>query len=164
MAINHKDLDGLISVYDFTIVFGTAAMSADKQKLVINYTGYAFPELAAVELDTYEYSLDNGATWTAMTPSGTTQLTGLAFTETGTAQTFEWMAKEDEGTAFYNQTLRVRINAVEGFSETGLISTSYYIERATTNLASEAAMASQFPDSYPGMSGNELMRNLAPRL
>jgi len=164
MAINHKDIDGLIEVTDFSIMFGAASVSSDKQKVVINYTGYAFPELANVALDTYEYSLDNGSTWSAMTPSGATQLTSLSFTEAGAAHTFEWMAKDDEGMAFYNKTLRVRINAVSGLDETGLTYASYYLEHATENLADQADKQSSFPDSYAGMSGNELMRQLAPRL
>jgi len=164
MAVNHRDFDGDIAVIDFAIVFGAAALSSDKQKVVISYTGYAYPELANVELDTYEYSLDNGSTWTAMTPSGSTQLTGLAFTEAGTAHTFEWMAKDDEGMAFYNVTFRVRMNGVSGADETGLTYGSFYLERNVIDYTAEDAMQLSFPDSYPGMSGYELKQQLAPKM
>jgi hypothetical protein len=163
MAINHKDLDGFIEVTDFALIFSTAALSADKQKVVINYVGYGYPELSNVEIDTYEYSLDNGSTWTAMTPSGSTQLTSLAFSEAGTAHTFEWMAKEDEGMDFYNTNLRVRFNAISGVDSTGLIYTSYVFERGVTNL-SQQTVQSPFPDSYAGESGWEITQALAPRV
>jgi len=163
MALGKKDLIGDISVIDFRIVFGTAAVSSDHQKVVINYTGYAFPALANGELTTYEYSLDNGSTWQAMTPSSGTDLTSLGFSAGGTAHTFEWEAKADEGTDFYNVTVRIRMNAESGSDETGVTSTSYYFERTSTNVA-QSAQPSPFPESYAGQSGNELMRGLAPRL
>lgn len=163
MTIGNKNLSGDISVTDFRIVFGSAAVSSDHQKVAIDYTGYASPELADGALTTYEYSLDNGSTWQAMTPSSGTDLTSLAFTEAGTPHTFEWEAKEDEGTDFYNVTVRIRMNAESGSNETGLTSTSYYFERTVSNIA-QFAEPSSFPDSYAGQSGNELMRGLAPRL
>jgi hypothetical protein len=163
MAINHHDLDGTISVIDFSLTFGTTSLSSDKQKVVISYTGYAYPELSNVALDTYEYSLDNGSTWTSMTPSGSTPLTSLSFTEAGTAHTFEWMAKEDAEMNFYNTNVRIRINAISGIEETGLTYGSFYLERAVENL-STAAQASSFPDSYSGQSGADLVRLLAPKL
>lgn len=162
MTIGNKNLSGDISVTDFRIVFGTAAVSSDHQKVVINYTGYASPELSNGALSAYEYSLDNGTTWSSMTPSSGTDLTSLGFTEAGTAHTFEWEAKTDEGTSFYNTTVRIRLNAESGSEDTGLTSTSYYFERAQSNV--QPAPDSPFPDSYAGQSGNELMRGLAPRL
>jgi len=163
MTIGNKNLDGEISVTDFSISFGSAAVSADHQKVVINYTGYASPELIDVVLDSYEYSLDNDTTWETMTPSAGTDLTSLIFSEAGTAQTFEWEAKTDEGTSFYNTNLRVRINATSGSEETGVTSTSYYFVRLTTNT-SVAGQQSPFPESYSGKSGTELIEGLAPRL
>jgi len=163
MTIGNKNFDGEISVTDFSISFGSAAVSSDHQKVVINFTGYASPELTNVALDSYEYSLDNGTTWENMTPSSGTVLTSLTFSEAGTAHTFEWEAKTDEGTAFYNTTIRVRINATSGSEETGLTSASYYFERETTDT-SAATRQSPFPDSYSGKSGTELIEGLAPRL
>lgn len=164
MTISHQDLDGNITVIDFSITFGTANLSADKQKIVINYTGFAYPELNAVSIDTYEYSLDNGSTWSEMTPSESTQLTGLSFTESGEENTFEWMAKEDVGVDFYNKTLRIRFNAVSGSDETGLTYTSYYFARETTNTAKDAADRLPFPENYAGISGRQLIQDLAPKL
>jgi hypothetical protein len=154
MTIGHHDLDGMISVIDFSLTFGSAVLSADKQSLVISYMGYAYPELTNVAIDTYEYSLDNGTTWSEMTTSST--ITGLTFSENGTAHTFEWEAKTDAGMDFYNISLR-------GVEETGLTYTSFYLDRAVQNL-STAATASPFPDSYSGQSGADLVRALAPKL
>jgi hypothetical protein len=161
MAISHFDLEGDISITDFRIVFGSAALSADKQKVVISYTGYAYPAKSDVDLDSYDYSLDNGVTWSQMTTAST--VTSLTFAEAGTAHTLEWAAKEDEEMNFYNQTLHIRMTGTSGADETGMTSTSYYLERAVENLAQQATQ-SEFPDSYGGMSGSELLQQLAPKL
>lgn len=160
MPTNHHDVDGTISVTDFSILPGTAALSSDKQSIVISYTGYSYPERTDVAISTYEYSLDNGTTWSSMTTSST--ITGLTFSEDGTAHTFEWEAKADEGMDFYNTNIRVRFNATSGSDETGLTYTSYIFEREVTNL-STAAEDSPFPDSYGGLSGSDLLK-MAPKL
>lgn len=162
MAISHFDLEGTISVIDFRIVIGSAVMSADKQKLVISYTGYAYPEKLDVTLETYDYSLDNGVTWEQMTTASA--VTSLSFTEDGTVHTLEWQAKADEGTNFYNKTLRIRMNGVSDPDETGLTYKSYYLSRPVENLADQAATQSTFPDSYAGTSGYKLLQQLAPKL
>lgn len=163
MSLNHYDIEGEISVTDFSITLGTGALSSDKQSIVLNYTGYAYPEKTDVEISVYEYSLDNGTTWSAMTPSISTVLTSLTFSESGTAHTFEWESKEDEGMDFYNTNLRVRLRGISGLDDTGLSYGSYLFERAVQNL-STISVSPEFPDSYSGISGSDLTRQLAPRL
>jgi len=162
MATNYQDIDGSISVIDFSITLGLISLSSDKQKVVVNYTGYAYPERTDVAITAYEYSLDNGVTWATMTPSESTIVTDLTFSEAGTAQTFEWQAKADEGVDFYNVPLRIRLQGTSGEDLTSYAYGSYLLERAIQNL-STILENSPFPSNYSGISGSDL-KQFAPKL
>jgi hypothetical protein len=162
MTTSYKAFSGEISVTDFFIIFGAATISADKQKVVISYKGYASPALSDVVLSAYQYSIDNGSTWSAMTASAGTELSDLAFGLTGTSHTFEWEAKTDVDTAFYNISLRVRFNATSGVTSTGLTSGNFYFPRVTTNSTPVQTQLA-FPASYAGQSGADLLKSLAPK-
>jgi len=163
MATSYYDIEGSISVIDFSATIGASVVSSDKQKVIISYTGLAYPEKTDVALTTYQYSLDNGTTWYTMTPSSSTELSDLTFSSSGTTNSFEWEAKSDVGVDFYNITLRVRLRFTSGSDITSLSYKAYTFERITQNQATFESK-SPFPDSYGGTSGSSLARQYAPKL
>lgn len=157
----YEDLAGDIAVYDYRITYGVPSLSTDKQSVIIPYNGIADPALTSA-LVVYKYSLDNGTSWSDMTPSSTTQLTGLSFTASGTSLSFEWESKADIGVSMYNTTIRIKLQAQSGSLTTAEATYNLYFERTSTNLAQQADSA-PFPDDYSGIPGNELLVN-APKL
>lgn len=161
MATGNKNITGAVEIRDFEITFGTIELVSNKSQMSFTYYGYAYPEYTNASLTTYDYSTDNGTTWSQMTPSDDTDLTGLSFTETGEELTFKWEVKTDLGTSFYNTTVRIRMQALSGSTYSDLSSTSVLFSRSVSNLSSQN-QANPFPNDYSGVDGTELMKN-APK-
>ena len=161
MANDIRNITAAIEAYDFRVTFNIPTLSADKQQVLISYNGFASPILTAA-LTTYEYSMDNGTTWSAMTASGDTTLTGLAFTVAGASLMFKWQAKTDIGTNLYNRQIRIRLRATSGAIVSDYSMYTLFFERLSTNVAADAESNNPFPEDYSGVPGNELLNN-APK-
>jgi hypothetical protein len=160
MATGNKDFAGNISVYDYRIRFGVPSVTADTQKIEIPYTAFGNPALTS-ELTTFDYSMDEGATWDGMTPSDDTVLTGLSFSPSGTALTFKWESKTDIGMTMYNTYIRIRMQAESGDIMTDMTMYTLYFERQVIDY-STTQQAIPFPSDYMGVDGTSLLEN-APK-
>ena len=160
MAVGNVDIQGDITAYDFRAPIQVPTLSTDKQQVLIPYLGIASPILTA-NLTSYQYSMDNGVTWSTMTPSGDSVLTSLSFTVSGTSLLIKWEFKEDIGTTLYNNFVRIRIRATSGIilSNYGMYTLNF--ERTVTNVA-QANENVPFPQDYAGIPGTDLLVN-APK-
>ncbi|MBD3261250.1 MAG: hypothetical protein GF334_06130 [Candidatus Altiarchaeales archaeon] len=161
MTIGNRNITGSVEIRDFEITFGAIELVSNKSQMKFTYTGYAYPEYTNASLTVYDYSTDNGTTWSQMTASSDTDLAGLSFTEDGTTLTFKWEVKTDLGTSFYNKTLRIRMRALSGSTYSDLSTTSVLFSRSVSNVSTQN-QAVPFPSDYSGVDGSELMKN-APK-
>lgn len=167
MAIDYStNLAGRVNVVDFAIAFGTATQSTDFQKITIPFTGSANPaRTSSVNLTLYQYSLDDGTTWSNMTiDSGSSDTSNLTFDVNGESFELVWLAKTDLGTRIYNRNIKIRFRAqsIFGTDTINTTKTRYiYFPRTVTNQAEETD-SSPFPADYSGTQGNKLLKN-APR-
>jgi hypothetical protein len=157
----YKDLSADLNVITFKIVIGNPILSADFQNLAIPYVGTANPQLTDVDITDYEFSINNGVSYSSMTLTGSV-ITGLTFGTAGTAHTLTWAAKTDLSTLLYNTQLVIRLM---GYSATQGLSTlpatkSFIVPREVTQA--NLANTSPFPPSYKGLFGPELLKN-APK-
>lgn len=158
-----KDLAGDLNVIDFKInSIGEPVLSIDFNQVTMAVTGIANPENTAVDLVAYDYSLDNGITWEAMSTDSV--ITGLTFSPTGTANSFVWNIKADLGNAIYNTAIKLRFMAQAIFN-TETVLTDYKIrsiylskETVETVLRPESI----FPTDYSGTFGSDMLKN-APK-
>jgi hypothetical protein len=156
-----KDFKGDIKVYNFRITYGVPSLTSNKQGILIPYNGIAEPALTA-NITSYDYSMDNGSTWTAMTPSGGTSLTGLSFTPSGASLNFTWLSKSQIGLSMYNNQIRIRLRATSGALLTAYAMYTLYFERTAVNLRAQQT-GSPFPSDYSGVPGSDLLEN-APKV
>jgi hypothetical protein len=154
----YKNLRGDILVRDFRITYGVPSLNANKTQVDLPYKGWANPILT-VNITAYEYSMDNGTTWSSMTTSS--GITGLPFTTAGASFLFTWDAATDEGMNRYNNFIRVRLQATSGAHVTDYAYYTLYFERIQTNLAAIGANI-PFPADYSGIPPSDLMKN-APK-
>lgn len=152
-----RDLAGDVYIRDFRILFGVPALSTDKHKVEIPFTGLANPALTA-NLTTYEYTLDGGLTWNTMSSSST--ISRLSFTEIGAPFTFIWDSYTDISSDMYNNTIRVRLGATSGSFVTATPMYILYFEKISTDT--RLSRTPPFPNDYRGIPGTDLMKN-APR-
>lgn len=160
MSLATKNVPGSVYTHVFSINTSAPTFTYNNTRALFSYIGTANPILTA-NLTTYEYSLD-GSSWTAMTPSGSTVTTGLAFTITGASFSFEWMIKQDLGDDIYNKNIYVRFQATSGAYSTSLLSYTVYFEKSVTNEAQQEQL-SYLPDDYSGIDGGDLIKELAPK-
>lgn len=166
MPIDYStDLSGRINTLDFAMVIGSAALSADFQKVTIPYTGSANPaRTSSVDIVSTEYSLDDGVTWADMTlDSGSSDTTNLTFDADGESYNIVWMAKADIGTQVYNNNIKIRFRAQDAFGADTVVATKMrylFFPRTVSNQV--AATSSPFPNDYAGIPGMDLLKN-APR-
>lgn len=158
-----KDLAGDLNVIDFKInIIGEPVLSVDFNQVALDVTGVANPENTAVDLVAYEYSLDNGVTWVAMTSDSV--ITGLTYSPTGTANSFVWNIKEDLGNAIYNTAIKIRFRAQATFGATTVLTDykvrSIYLSKET--VQTELRPESIFPTDYSGTFGSDMLKN-APK-
>lgn len=165
MAIDYStNLPGRVNIVDFSITFGNPTQSSDFLKVTIPFTGKANPaKTSSVDLTSYEYSLDDGSTWSTMTAASGSDTSNLTFNVAGTDHSFIWQAKNDIGTRLYNNYIKIRFIATATFSGDSVTTTStryIYITRSVSDQG--AATDSPFPEDYSGIQGRDLLKN-APR-
>ena len=160
--MSFQNLKGDVSVYELSLKLGLPAISSNKQYIEIPYRGTASPASSTVTMVKYQYSIDNGATYSDMTPVSSADINNLNFTEEGSDLVFNWDAKKDLGNDLYNKNIRVVLQ-VEEF---GLTSTeayrSIFFSRSTVNVEVERAKK-PFPDSYEGLPGNKYKQGKVPQ-
>lgn len=166
MAIDYAtNLPGRVNVVDFSVVIGTVSMSADFQKITIPFTGSANPaKTSSVNIVTYQYSLDDGTTWSNMTLDiGSSDTANLTFDVDGEDYELVWNVKTDLGTQVYNNSIKIKIQAQATFGTDSITATRMkyiYFPRVVTDEA--ATSESPFPLDYSGVPGNDLLK-YAPR-
>ena len=153
---------GNVSVYELKIGLGQPAISSDKQGIDFPYKGYADPASSTVALAKYQYSLDNGVTYSDMTPVSAADISDLSFNPSGNDLVFHWDAKIDLGDNLYNVPFRVLFQAAEYGLTSTEISRYVVFERTTTNVAALRAKK-VFPDNYNGTSGSEFLQGKIPK-
>jgi len=159
MANGTRDFTGTLDIHDFRMVVSGVTLNDDSSIATIAYKGIASPS-ATCSLATYQYSADNGTTWTTMTTSSAT--TGLSFVASpGYSGTLLWQVKTDLGTLRYNTTLRIRFRANDGSLTTNYAMYSFTIVRIQTDLSATRNRPA-FPNDYAGIAGGDLMKN-APK-
>ena len=162
VLVNKKELPADIYVKSLNIAFGSIVISSDHQNVEINYTGTGDPSTMAVFLLKYQYSTDNGSTWTTMSATVDTDLTGLTFTPTGNALIFKWKAKEALGSDLYNNLILLKMQAQNGTDVTAEILRSVAFEREQSEQQTARNSSSPFPDDYSGVGVSDLLKN-APK-
>lgn len=157
--IGTKNLGGDLNVIDFKISkIDEPILSADFKQITLAFTGIANPENTDVELVAYEYSTDNGITWSTMTTESS--LTGLTFSTTGTVNNLVWDIKEDLST-IYNVTIKIRFRAQATF-DSKVILTDYKVRSIYLSkiiVQNSPVKESVFPPEYSGTPGSSLMKN-----
>ena len=107
------------------VVFNSVSQTTNGTKYVnINYTGSDL-ESETSTLMKYEYSTDN-STWSTMTEKsgvGSEGVSGLNFSNSGSAHIFVWDANADLATTEDN-TVYVRLQANDGTSSGGIVASS----------------------------------------
>jgi PKD repeat protein len=159
-GMTYRNFPGNITIRDFRMTLGVPTQSEDRLSIVIPFTGYANPILTA-DLLSYEYSVDNMATWHTMTAGAGSDVTGLNFTASGAPFNFIWNSKLDIGALMYNNYIRIRIKAVSGALETFYVNYQLFIERVVVNT--QLQNTPLFPVDYRGIPASDLMKN-APKI
>jgi hypothetical protein len=161
--MSFENLSGDITVYGLSISLGQPAVSSNKQYIEIPYKGVTDPSSNTVVMSKYQYSLDNGATYSDMTPVSASDTSNLSFSDSGSLLTFRWDAKKDLGADLYNKSIKIVLQATEFGLTSTEVSRSFYFQRNLTNVAAERAKK-PFPDSYDGISGSKYKQDKLPRV
>lgn len=158
------EFTGRMNAVDFDIDIAAPALSTDFSQVTIPFTGSANPaQTSSVDLTSYQYSMDSGETWSAMTAGTGSDISNLTFEVAGTEHEFIWEAKQDLGTQIYNNNILIRLVGEATFNgdTVSVIGTRYvYFARVVTNEAEEES--SPFPEDYSGTPGYLLLED-APR-
>jgi hypothetical protein len=164
MANGLSNLAASIDVYELQIVLGLPAIQATGgfKDVHIPYTGIGNPEDTSVDITRAWYSLDDGATWSVMTPTTDNVSTGLTFSPSGTPLTFKWQARADLGSSLYNNLIKIAFKASGTKGDSLQTTRNAIFERATVDQSSTVSQSVQLPDDYAGVFGNELLVN-APK-
>jgi len=164
MATSLKNLGASVDVYDLQVVLGVPSIdsSSSFQNVHIPYTGIGNPEDTSVSISRAWYSLDGGATWSAMTPASGNVSTGLTFSPSGTSHTFKWAARSDLGANLYNKLITIAFKATGSKGDSLEVTRSALFSRTTTGQRGTTSQSVQLPDDYAGIFGNELLVN-APK-
>jgi len=164
MATGFSNLNASIDVYELQVVLGVPNVDADSgyQNVIIPYTGVGNPSDSSVSITRAWYSLDNGSTWSVMTPASGNISTGLTFSTSGTSLEYKWAARTDLGSNLYNTLIKIAFMATGTKGASLQTSRNALFNRTTVNQASTPSQAVSLPDDYKGVFGNELLVN-APR-
>jgi hypothetical protein len=154
----YTNLLGSIVIKDFRVIVGIPTITSDRLCVSIPYTGIANPALTA-DLSVYEYSTNNGTTWSTMTTSST--VTNLSFTTAGASFTLVWAADTDISTLLFNNYLRIRVKAESGLYESAYATAILYFEKTIINPQT-ATQNVPFPEDYRGIPGSDLLEK-APK-
>lgn len=159
MANDLKNLTGTLDISDYRLTLTGVTMNDDSSRATIAYRGIADPASTS-GLINYEYSVNNGETWVAMTVSGSTR--SLPFVASpGYAGTIIWETLMDLGTLRYNVQFRIRMRATNTVLTSDYAYYSFIITRVQTDLYA-ARTAAAFPADYAGIPGGDIMKN-APK-
>ena len=159
--VDYKDIPADVNVVDFKISkISDPVMSDNFNNTILVFTGVANPENINVSLISYQYSLNNGATWLNMTAAAGSELTGLIFSPAGEDHNFVWAIKGDIGSSIYNIPIKIRFRAQATFGLDTVF--TMYKQRTITIIKNviipETNVLPIFPADYSGVLGSSLIK------
>lgn len=159
MAVDFLNLQGSVDIAGLSITIGVPYLNNNFKDIIIPYVGTSNPATNVAAISLAQYSLNGGTTWSDMTPTAGTSVTGLTFTTAGTSLSYGWRARNDIGGSIYNTSILIRFRVTAGGFTSAIASKTILFTRTTENLNSTQRTQDPFPVDYSGVAGWELLRN-----